>query len=208
MAHLDSTAACVLSSLRSLDLSHCQDCTALSDHFTLLVGLQQLDLSNCWELQSLPHSFGRLSDLRQLNLAGCKQLTMLPLSFGDLSNLQLLDMTDSQVASLPVSFGKLGSLQALSLSQTCRENVKKLKLELGGGNRPISVYINRSLWVGEGMAQRRNEQEPYSKRLITVCSFDLCLHLFARSAFGTLAGSHCYAFIVRNTSNSVFFDLL
>lgn len=88
VAHLDSTAACGLRSLRSLDLSHSQNLISLSDQFALLLGLEQLDRRECEQLVILPNRFGRLSNLRRLHMACCKQLSKLPPSFGDLSNLQ------------------------------------------------------------------------------------------------------------------------
>lgn len=105
-----------------------------------------------------------------------------PPSFGDLNNLQLLDLTYRQLlTSLPVGFCKLSNLQALSRSETCTANVKKLKLALGGGNREISVEINCCLWVGEGMVQRQQDREPFSKHLITACSVKCYLHCISAS---------------------------
>lgn len=165
IAPLDSTAACGLSRLQTLDLSQCRNLTALSDHFAMLVGLTHLNLSGCESRMTLPHSFNRLKNLQLLDLGDCKKLLMLPPNFGDLSNLRLLFVTDCGVTSLPVGFSKLSSLGILSLSDTYIVDVGQLKLELGGGNisNAQSMYRDRIFWIGNDMIHWSDDDDSSSR---------------------------------------------
>ncbi|XP_058747565.1 disease resistance protein RPV1-like isoform X2 [Vicia villosa] len=107
-----------LTTLRNLNLRHCESITQLPSDVCGLKHLEILVLSSCTKLKALPKSIGKLISLKTLEADGTA-IVKLPESIFRLTKLERLVLDRcSYLRRLPKCIGKLCSLQELSLNQS------------------------------------------------------------------------------------------
>eukprot|EP01018_Ginkgo_biloba_P008335 Gb_08632 [translate_table: standard] len=105
----------IFTSLRKLDLKHCDKLKTIPDSIGFLVQLRHLNLSNCTKLEKLPETIRKLSSLELFSLNWCCALKRLPTAVGEIgSALQELQIEHCLIRELP-PFPGLPCLEKLSL---------------------------------------------------------------------------------------------
>jgi hypothetical protein len=138
--------------LRTLDLSHNRELTALPAGLCALVGLEELNLAYCG-LRALPEAVGGLTGLRKLDLSLNPGLTALPASLCALVGLEELQLFECDLTTLPEGVGGLAGLRMLSLDFNIGLTALPAGLGLLAGLRNFSIgdcpglaSLNDLLW--------------------------------------------------------------
>ncbi|XP_028207473.1 TMV resistance protein N-like isoform X2 [Glycine soja] len=136
-----------LTSLETLELSHCSSLEYLPEILGKMENIRELSFQWCESLVAVDESIGFLKKLKILNAAGCRKLTSFPPL--NLTSLETLELSHcSSLEYLPEILGEMENIRELSF-QWCESLVavdesigflKKLKILNAAGCRKLTSF--------------------------------------------------------------------